>query len=269
MLSQNFTETVQNAMNEIAETNRNIGLLEQSITMQAFSAVALETQADAAEMMIRDEESRKESIIEHLFELHAECLERMQEVNELIKSANDEHEFYLKEERENIEIGDMESAEICQTLKAKAFESSTAYHKDWKNLHELSKQILATIAGESSPRLLSVATTSDLPFESTAQPAEDVDVMATFDRLVKAHPAEVIDYVVRHRDIRAENPEKEIQDVIAVITGGRISAEDALQSLAEVLDPKFSAFYERLNEQYAINPKPFQKELAECIEAYC
>ena len=151
-------------MNELSETTRNIGLLETSITMQSFSAVAMETQADAAEMMIREEESRKDAIIEHLFELHAECVERMQEVNELIKSAAHEYSFYIEEAWTN--RNDRESAQICQDLAEKALNSSKGYSNDWQNLYDLSKQILSTIAGESSPRTLPATTTDDLPFES-------------------------------------------------------------------------------------------------------
>lgn len=167
MVFQNFNETVNAAMNTLAETNRNIGnigLLETSITMQSFSAVAMETQADAAELMIRDEGSRKDAIIDHLFELHAECLERMQEVNELIKSAADEYSFYVEEAWAN--RNDRESAQICQDLAEKAMNSSKGYSNDWQNLYDLSKQIMATIAGESSPRTLPVTTTDELPFES-------------------------------------------------------------------------------------------------------
>lgn len=170
MLFLNFNETVNAAMNELSETNRNIGLLETSISMQSFSAVASETQADAAEMMIRDEDSRKDAIIDHLFELHTECVERMQEVNELTKSANQEYSFYVKEAWENRQ--DSETEQICQELAEKALTSSKEYSREWENLYELSKQIMATIAGENSPRVASQAVTvDDLPFESATATA--------------------------------------------------------------------------------------------------
>ena len=255
-------------MNTLAETNRNIGLLETSITMQSFSAVAMETQADAAELMIRDEGSRKDAIIDHLFELHAECLERMAEVNELSKSANDEYSFYVKEAWENTLRNDRESAQICQDLAEKALDASKAYVTDWQKLYELSTQILATIRGEDSPRLLPVANQNadDLPFESAKHASEDV--MATFDRLVKMYPDKVVDYVVKHRDIRAQDDDSEVQEVLAEIRRNRVSAEDVLQSLDEVLAPEYAEFFEALNTEYAVNPAKFNAELADCIEAY-
>lgn len=255
-------------MNELSETTRNIGLLETSITMQSFSAVAMETQADAAEMMIREEESRKDAIIEHLFELHAECVERMQEVNELIKSAAHEYSFYIEEAWTN--RNDRESAQICQDLAEKALNSSKGYSNDWQNLYDLSKQILSTIAGESSPRTLPATTADDLPFES-AQPAAESAValsMDTFDALVKTHIGDVISYVEHHRDLREPDETALTEAVITEISRGKVNAEDVLQSFDEVLDERYAAFYEHLNERYAQNPKFYQSELAQCVEAY-
>ena len=89
-----------------------------------------------------------------------------------------------------------------------------------------------------------------------------------FDRLVKTHTQDVIDYVVRHSDIRAQDDSEEIQAVIQEITAGRVNAEDVLQSLDEVLAPEYADFFEGLNSAYAVNPKHWQRELAACVEAY-
>ena len=254
-------------MNELAETNRNIGLLETSISMQSFSAVAMETQADAAEMMIREEDSRKESIIDHLFELHAECLERMKEVNELIKSAADEYSFYVEEAWAN--RNDRESAQICQDLAEKALNSSKGYSNDWQNLYDLSKQIMATIAGESSPRTLPVTTTDELPFES-AQPAATATAlsMETFEALAKKHVPDIISYVERHRDLRDETEDALTEAVITEISRGKVAVNDIFQSFDEVLEEEFAGFYKALEVAQETNATTLQQELAASVEAY-
>ena len=267
MLLTNFIEIAKNAMNELAETNRNIGLLEQSITMQAFSAVALETQADAAEMMINEETGRKRQLLNHLRELSQECFERRNEVAALRNSAISEAMFYGKLAAEYQAVNNRESFDIAIELRNKARAEYDKYSVMANDLAQLAENINNTIAGESSPRLLPLTTLDDLPFESvSAQPAESAEQI--FDRLVKAHTQDVIDYVVRHRDIRAQDDDEEVQQVLAEITAGRVNAEDVLQSFDEVLDQEFAFAFELLNAEYAVNPQKWQRELAECVEAY-
>ena len=268
-------------MNNAAELSRDKGLLENALTMTSFS---MPSQADVIDYEITLITEKQNQIYQHIEELASEAAERLEEMNAERAEVVAEMAHYRREYsealrrkqyssrvygRDSLQVEKYKAAFVfaCE-LYTKAESQLLAIDAEIAEMTALSANMRSWLTG-NTPSVVPAETSDDLPFESTAQPDEDVDVIATFDRLVKAHPAEVIDYVVRHRDIRAENPEKEIQDVIAVITGGRISAEDALQSLGEVLDPKYAAFYERLNEQYAINPKPFQKELAECIEAYC
>lgn len=110
------------------------------------------------------------------------------------------------------------------------------------------------------------ASADAMPF--TTQPAAAALSMETFDALVKTHIGDVISYVEQHRDIRADDAAALTQAVISEISRGKVSAEDVLQSFDEVLDDRYAAFYEHLNERYAQNPKFYQSELAQCVEAY-
>lgn len=100
----------------------------------------------------------------------------------------------------------------------------------------------------------------DLPFES-AKPAENI--LDTFERLVKAHPQQVIDYIADHRMVSDT-----VDAAICEITGGRVNVEDVMQSFDEVLQDEYAGFYEALNTAYAGNEATFRQELAACVEAY-
>lgn len=247
-------------MNELAETNRNIGLLETSISLQPFSAVAMETQADAAEMMIAEETGRKRQILNHLRELSEECLERRNEIAALRNSAIQEAMTYARVAAKFQAANNQESYEEALKMRNKARKEYDDYSVAAEQLANLSTEINNTLAGETLPRLLPLTTIEDLPFES-AKPAENI--LDTFERLVKAHPQQVIDYIADHRMVSDT-----VDAAICEITGGRVNVEDVMQSFDEVLQDEYAGFYEALNTAYAGNEATFRQELAACVEAY-
>lgn len=120
-----------------------------------------------------------------------------------------------------------------------------------------------TLGNYLTPETVSVSS-DELPFESAPQET----AMQIFDRLVKKHPQDVVDYIVRHRDIRAQTPDEELDEVLAEISRGRVNTEDVMQSLDEVLNAEYAGFFETLNRSYSENPNSWNEELYACVEAY-
>ena len=148
-------------MNELSETNRNIGLLEQSIHMTSSPS-----QADAADYMICEETGRKRQIISHLHELLQESHERSSEVYALYKSATEEESYYTERVKHFQAARDFANADACMELKTKAAMEGTKYLQEYSKLNELALSISNTIRGEQSPRLLPLTKNDGLPFEN-------------------------------------------------------------------------------------------------------
>ena len=245
-------------MNELAETNRNIGLLEQSIHMTSSPS-----QADAADYMICEETGRKRQLINHLNELQQECSERRNEISTLRSSAIQEAMTYARIAAKFHDANNQESFEEAMKMRNKARREYDDYGVLAEKLAALSTEINNTLAGETLPRLLPLTNIDDLPFESATALS-----MTTFEDLAQKHVNDIISYVERHRDLREPDETALTEAVITEISRGKVSAEDVLQSFDEVLDERYAAFYEHLNERYAQNPKFYQSELALCVEAY-
>ena len=264
-------------MNDAAETSRDKGLLENALNMTSFS---MPSQADVIDYEITLLTEKMNQIYQHIEELASEAAERLTEMNAERNEIMAEMEHYQREYsealrrkqysartygRDSFQVEKYKSAFVfAVALHSKAENQLQAIDAEIAELTTLSANMRSWLTG-NAPSVSSTSETDALPFES-AKPVEDV--MTTFDRLVKLHPAEVVDYVVRHRDIRAQDDDTEVAEVIEEIRRNRVSAEDVLQSLDEVLAPEYESFFERLNTEYAVNPQKWQRELAECVEAY-
>ena len=276
MRTNNFNEIIEKAMNSAAETSRDKGLLENALTMTSFS---MPSQADVIDYEITLLTEKQNQIYQHIEELASEAAERLTEMQAeraeiMAKMAHYQREYSeaLRRKQYSARVYGRESLQTEKYAAAFVF-ACDLYTKAESQLHAIDNEIaeLTTLAANTrawltgnAPSVVQAETSDDLPFESAkAETAEEI-----FDRLVKTHTAEVIDYVVRHRDIRAQDDSEEIQAVIQEITAGRVSAEDVLQSLDEVLAPEYADFFEGLNAAYATDPKAWQRELAECVEAY-
>lgn len=280
MRNVNFNEILETAMNTANKTSRDKGLLENALTMTSFS---MPSQADVIDYEITLLTEKQNQIYQHIEELASEASERLTEMYAERAEIVEEMKFYQREYSEALRRKQY-SARVYgrESLQAEKYAAAFVfacdlYTKAENQLHAIDNEIaeLETLAANTRAWLTgnapSVAptTTDDLPFESTAQPAATAEsAEEIFDRLVKTHTQDVIDYVVRHRDIRAQDDSEEIQAVINEISAGRVNAEDVLQSLDEVLAPEYADFFEGLNTAYAVNPKAWQRELAECVEAY-
>ena len=278
MLSINFIETAQKAMNEHSEISRDKGLLENALTMTSFS---IPSQADVINYEITLLTEKKNQIAGHIEELANEAAERLAEMNAERDAIMAEIEHYKGEYSEALR-----RKQIARTLygatsqqvekQQAAFDFAVEmYNKAQQQLTGIGVEILelettlADLREQLTGETLSAIQESadDLPFEST-QPAAVALSMDTFDALVKTHIGDVISYVERHRDLREPDETALTEAVITEISRGKVSAEDVLQSFDEVLDERYAAFYEHLNERYAQNPKFYQSELALCVEAY-
>lgn len=265
-------------MNEHSEISRDKGLLENAITMTSFS---IPSQADVINYEITLLTEKKNQIAGHIEELANEAAERLAEMNAERDAIMAEIEHYKGEYSEALR-----RKQIARTLygatsqqvekQQAAFDFAVEmYNKAQQQLTGIGVEILeleTTLAdlreqltGETLSAIQENA--DDLPFES-AQPAAVALSMDTFDALVKTHIGDVISYVERHRDLREPDETALTEAVITEISRGKVSAEDVLQSFDEVLDERYAAFYEHLNERYAQNPKFYQSELALCVEAY-
>lgn len=280
MRNVNFNEILETAMNTANKTSRDKGLLENALTMTSFS---MPSQADVIDYEITLLTEKQNQIYQHIEELASEASERLTEMYAERAEIVEEMKFYQREYSEALRRKQY-SARVYgrESLQAEKYAAAFVfacdlYTKAENQLHAIDNEIaeLETLAANTRAWLTgnapSVAptTTDDLPFESTAQPAATAEsAEEIFDRLVKTHTQDVIDYVVRHRDIRAQDDSEEVQQVLAEIQAGRVSAEDVMQSLDEVLAPEYQEFFEGLNSAYAVNPKAWQRELAECVEAY-
>lgn len=280
MRNANFNEILETAMNTTNEISRDKGLLENALTMTSFS---MPSQADMIDYEITLLTEKQNQIYQHIEELASEAAERLAEMNAERAEIMAEMAFYQKEYsealrrkqycartygRESVQVEKYASEFVfaCD-LYTKAESQLRAIENEIAELTTLAANTRAWLTGNAPS--VAPTTTDDLPFESTAQPAATAEsAEEIFDRLVKTHTQDVIDYVVRHRDIRAQDDSEEVQQVLAEITAGRVNAEDVLQSFDEVLDERYAAFYEHLNERYAQNPKFYQSELAQCVEAY-
>ena len=276
MRNANFNEILETAMNTANETSRDKGLLENALTMTAFS---MPSQADVIDYEITLLTEKQNQIYQHIEELASEAAERLAEMNAERAEIAEEMKFYQSEYSEALRRKQY-SARVYgrESLQAEKYAAAFVfacdlYTKAESQLHAIDNEIaeLTTLAAntrawltENAPSVVPAETSDELPFESAkAESAEEI-----FDRLVKTHTQDVIDYVVKHRDIRAQDDCDEVQAVINEISAGRVSAEDVLQSLDEVLAPEYADFFEGLNSAYATNPKQWQRELAECVEAY-
>lgn len=94
MRNANFNEILETAMNTANETNRDKGLLENALTMTAFS---MPSQADVIDYEITLLTEKKNQIVGHIEELATEAAERLAEMNAERAAIQSEMEHYKNE----------------------------------------------------------------------------------------------------------------------------------------------------------------------------